>query len=638
MLNPKKKTEHLIYGDILIPPTGFPVLERAIATTFSLDISALVSCMIPLAFSDDVNSKLFQNKVSTLTALRNLSEKLIIFCDPSQIKSLKTRNKEFAILLEKMVLPVQLKKLEGEDVFPSFHPKFWLLQFADDKGNHCYRLIILSRNISYDKSYDISLVLDSYTEERKRGEPKRNFNKTKNILDFISYLSITAETSKTQKEQIIRLINDITDEQVCFKVEQPFDVEDFDFYPIYEQTFRSDKRLFDKTVLKQKGEYKKLFVMSPFITKDILLKLPKSLKNQTDDNHVKVITRQDSINKLENKDGISNIDFYVLNPDVISGEEQKIEDSPEAEDIAQKENEQYYLENLHDIHAKIFLTETSEKKQIFLGSANATNSAFNRNVEFMVRLSSKSNALSVDNFFKDLNIDNNMFIPAVEGKEETENIELQTRLENTLRTITHQRAKGFVECIDGSYSIMITFEEYQQFDSDIVVTLSPINSSENKLYAQKIKFEDIPVSSLSEFYYLKVSSKDNTKDISLERLIKIPTDNIPYEERDCQIINQIITNKEAFTEYVTLLLSQDSISTQLEMNEIKENSAKWKVSNSQMPLYETLLRASVTNPQAVLNLGKDIDLITNKEIVSDDFKQLYEQFRQIVSTMVDKRK
>ena len=49
-----------------------------------------------------------------------------------------------------------------------------------------------------------------------------------------------------------------------------------------------------------------------------------------------------------------------------------------------------------------------------------------------------------------------------------------------------------------------------------------------------------------------------------------------------------------------------------------------------MPLYETLLKASVINPQSVLSLGKDLELIKNKEIVSEDFKQLYDEFRKAI--------
>ncbi len=293
MLNPKRKSEHLIYGDILTPPAEYPILEKAIATTYSLDISALVSCMIPLAFSDDVNSRLFQNKVSTLTALRNLSEKLIVFCDPGQIKTLKTRNQEFAILLEKMIVPVMLEKVDN--VYPAFHPKMWLLQFSNAKKEHSYRLIVLSRNISYDRCYDVSLVLESYNEKRGKGVTERSFKKTKSVLDYINYLQSITEKSDEQSKIIADMLSEMETEQVGFKIDnQLFDGEDWDIYPIYQNTFRKDRKLFEKTILNNKDGYKKVFVMSPFISEDILELIQKSLvQRKTVDKKVKLITRQD---------------------------------------------------------------------------------------------------------------------------------------------------------------------------------------------------------------------------------------------------------------------------------------------------------------------------------------------------------
>lgn len=73
MIDPKK--DRLIYSDILKTPYGYH-LKKAVTTTYSLDVSALISCMIPLAFSEDTNNHLFKNKVSLFTAFRNLSKNL----------------------------------------------------------------------------------------------------------------------------------------------------------------------------------------------------------------------------------------------------------------------------------------------------------------------------------------------------------------------------------------------------------------------------------------------------------------------------------------------------------------------------------------------------------------------------------
>ena len=629
MLNPKKKTDHLIYGDILTAPAEYPNLEKAIATTYSLDISALVSCMIPLAFSDDVNSNLFKNKVSTLTALRNISEKLVVFCDPGQIKTLNTRNQEFAILLEKMIVPIQLEKVDN--IYPSFHPKMWLLQFSNEKREHFYRLIILSKNISYDKCYDVSIVLESNTEKRGKGATEKAFKKTKNLLSYLKYLQILVEKeiSTEQKTILEKMFSEIEDEQVGFNIDHQsklFEEDDWDIYPIYKDTFRKDRKLFEKTILSSKEGYKKILIMSPFVSDDILKNLQKSLVGRkTSEKRIKFITRQDSVNKLMKTD-YDDIEFYTINSNILSGNDYSLEDRPEDDQEIEIKNEEVVENNNYDIHAKFFLTETNEKKELFFGSANATNSAFNRNNELIIRLSSKSNFFNVNNFFKELNTDKgNMFLLS-ENKVTSEEDILQKKVEQIMREICHIKAKGNVIKTDEKYSVQIDFENDLSID-DVEIFISTLYGKHTKDFNQQIYFENLEVTDISEFYCLKVKCNVEDKEFQLERLIKIPTENIPYEERDSLLINQIITDKETFTEYVTLLLSQDSISTQLELSELKQISSKWNISNTQMPLYETLLKASVLNPSSVLALKKDIDLIQNKEVVSEEFKQLYEEFR-----------
>lgn len=629
MLNPKKKNEHLIYGDILTPPAESPILERAITTTYSLDISALVSCMIPLAFSDDVNSRLFQNKVSTLTALRNLSEKLIVFCDPGQIKRIKTRNQEFAILLEKMIVPVMLEKVDN--VYPAFHPKMWLLQFTNSKKEHSYRLIVLSRNISYDRCYDVSLVLESYNEKRKKGVTEQSFKKTRAVLDYLEYLNNITEKSDSQDILIRELLSEIQNEQVGFKIDsQVFDAEDWDIYPIYANTLRKDRKLFEKIVLNNKDGYKKILVMSPFISKDILEKLQSSLvQRKTIDKKIKLITRQDAVNRL-NAELLPDFDLYVLNPNVISGEEAKLDDNPEEDQEKQLNDEISDSEKLHDIHAKIFLTESKEENEFFIGSANATNSAFNRNNELVVRLKSTSNQMSVDSFFKEINTDKgNMFVPAELSNAETSDQTDEKEVEAAIREISHITSRGKVIKKGDKYTVEINFE-YIPDVKGVNISISPISVSLNKAIEKQVVFEEVELENISEFYSVSAEKLSSSGTIKIERLLKIPTDNIPYEERDSLLVNQVITDKESFTEYVTLLLSSDSISTQLELTELNQSAAKWKITNTQMPLYETLLKASVANPRAVLNLGKDMELINNKEIVTDEFMQLYKEFKKAI--------
>ncbi len=136
----------------------------------------------------------------------------------------------------------------------------------------------------------------------------------------------------------------------------------------------------------------------------------------------------------------SEFDFYVLNSSVISGEESKLDDNPEEDQEKQQNDDISNTEKLHDIHAKIFLTESKDGKEFFIGSANATNSAFNRNNELVIRLKSTSNIMSVDNFFKDVNTDKgNMFVPADLGVKVVEDKTIEKEVESVIRDLSQKQ-------------------------------------------------------------------------------------------------------------------------------------------------------------------------------------------------------
>ena len=57
-------------------------------------------------------------------------------------------------LLESSIFEVVLKKER------SFHPKVWLVKYIDSNGKALYRLIVLSRNLTFDRSWDVAVVLE----------------------------------------------------------------------------------------------------------------------------------------------------------------------------------------------------------------------------------------------------------------------------------------------------------------------------------------------------------------------------------------------------------------------------------------------------------------------------------------------
>ena len=168
MLNPNN--DRLDYGQVLAPPDNY-MLDFAIGTTYSLDLDALVGTCISLGLSEETDSDLMKN--------------------PNNITSLY-------ILLEKMVFQVSTSKRKEITKYPSFHPKFWLLKYVDERGTPLYRVVVLSRNLTFDRSWDVTFTMDGKVNGRKT-------LKTSPIVDFVSYLTSNLPSDENAKAKLKKI-------------------------------------------------------------------------------------------------------------------------------------------------------------------------------------------------------------------------------------------------------------------------------------------------------------------------------------------------------------------------------------------------------------------------------------------------
>ena len=142
------------YGQILTPPPGYE-LDFAVGTTYSLDLDALVGASLAMGLSEETDSALMNNPVCLLEALRSTGDKVALFCESGQIH-MPSRVTPLYILLEKMVFSVRPAKRRGIVAYPSFHPKFWLIRYKDANQHVFYRIVVLSRNLTFDRSWDVT--------------------------------------------------------------------------------------------------------------------------------------------------------------------------------------------------------------------------------------------------------------------------------------------------------------------------------------------------------------------------------------------------------------------------------------------------------------------------------------------------
>lgn len=597
------KQNRLSYGELLSPPPEF-ALQKALCTTYSLDLQTLVASTIALGLGEATDSELAKNPLNLLYALQKVIDKLLIFCDSSQIYSVESKKRNrFLGLLEKSVVPVSLKSksLRG---YPSFHPKCWILQYrhVSDEKRLKYKFIVLSRNLTFDRSWDVSVCLDGVENH----DSVVDFQ-TQRLIGFVEFLKNQIDANDSNAKYKYLFIDELIDvlSKAKFKTEDR-NFADFEILPIGTGSFdiNDDNLLINKNFVN-------ITVMSPFVSKSVIKHL---LCNKNSYYPQKLVTRESELYKI--KDLPRYFGVFCLQDHIVDGEEMT---SDSGNDSTMTE----------DIHAKIYFTQDSKgEKTLYLGSMNASDNGINRNVELMLKLTcanyspynfnTELELWGTNKYFKeiDFNIINFDEPPA-------QNNDFEKALKKLCRMDLSARV---IDLENGTYNVEISIPNYTDnglnlkiipfFAKGIVVEISSL-----------FVIEGLTFSQLSEFYI--ITDGDN------ERIIKISTEDMP-EGREQNIITSIISSKKKLSEYIAFILGDDALTSFAdEVLDIIDgeftddnNTNKTSPSDDMIPIYERMLKTSVTNPDRIREIESIIQMIDDENIVTSDFKRLYETFKK----------
>jgi len=176
MLNPNSRS---IYIDALRPPNGYE-FDYAIGTTFSLDLTSLLIIPLSMALYDYSGEEaITSNPIAVLDAVRNMADRFIVFCQSGRI-SMPKKDIRLFNFLEQSVVEANSPSENGV-----FHPKTWLLKFIGQSPDDIlYRFLCLSRNLTFDRSWDTILTL----EGKLRTDRRVAFSRNHPLGDFIQSL------------------------------------------------------------------------------------------------------------------------------------------------------------------------------------------------------------------------------------------------------------------------------------------------------------------------------------------------------------------------------------------------------------------------------------------------------------------
>ncbi|WP_354699054.1 hypothetical protein DSM112329_04758 [Paraconexibacter sp. AEG42_29] len=325
--------------DALRPDPGF-VLECAVGTTFSLDLDALLLAPLAFALFDVDAGSADADPIALLAAITSYARKMAIYTDAAHI-CVPSKERPLMQLLESTIRPIEMP--DG-----AFHPKVWALRYVTPDGERRHRVLVLSRNLTFDRSWDTVLRLD----EDPDATGDLNGRELETFLDYL----------RTRKPSSV--VDDLltTIGRVSFAPPPLFD--ELRFWPMLANGADPMRDVGASSVL----------VVSPFATSGRLAQLAPDAKRRA------LVTRSDTLTELGGHTLAPWHEVFVLRGEAI-------DDDPEHDEA---------IATLSGLHAKLYVFDDGRKRRIFTGSANATTASLARNIELVVELSSHDASTRVD--------------------------------------------------------------------------------------------------------------------------------------------------------------------------------------------------------------------------------------------------
>lgn len=610
----KPNSDRLDYGKLLTPPEGF-TMESAVGTSYSLDLDALVGVCMAMGLSTDPDSATLNNPIYLLEMLRRTGDRVTLFCQSGQIKVPSNRTSLY-ILLEKMVYQIQPQRSKTMGNMPSFHPKFWLVKYANKDGEKRYRLLVLSRNLTFDRSWDVSVCLDGKLVENV-------VEKSLPIADFVNYLrnSIRGDGANgngiQRRKMLLELISEL--HKVEFSTESK-QFHDFEFIPVGVPKENGTLYSMSETPLFA-STFRELLIMSPFLSSNVINEFNNRNKYMHDAEYL-LLTRRESLAKLQIEQ-CDKFKIYTMKDLVVDGEAAISETSDSGSEEEKNNCKQ-------DIHAKLYFWNKDSMSELYLGSLNASHSALNGNIECVVRLMSQGRYLRLSNLMNDLfggapdNKDNPFELtPLTEDLEQVDDI--QHKLEMKIKNLCQQSPRAFVEASDPNYSLRITFSGLKNVEG---ITIGPLLSYRDIEVVPEVIIDQLPLLQLSEFYRITAREGDQ----KVQRLVKIPTANIP-SNREEAVVQEVIKDTQTFYQYIAFLLADDYLISALEHSDMQKSLFK-KSSGMVMPaLYERMLQTAATSPDKFREIQYIMKMVKKDGVIPDGFIELYDAFRKAVGIL-----
>ena len=513
--------------DLLRPPSQYQ-LELAVLTTYTLDLDALLALPLAVLSQPDKSVEdLMKHPLHLIAALRDAGDRIHVFVDETGI-GIPDQGRKLVSTLESSVHPVRAPN------GGVFHPKVWLARFVpdDDDAPELLRLAILSRNLTFDCSWDIALASEAIIGGRR-------------LADSRPLGELIAELPNMAAKAGARLPKDVSDKvarlaeqarRTAFPAPEGFDS------PLRFHSFGIDSR--STGVWPPKNDASRVLAVAPFAVRygtDMMAALGRDGAERT------LVARPEELDRIL-PEALDKWSEVLVLSDPASGESAEEARRPSG------------------LHAKIIGVEHRGQVAWYFGSANLTRAALaesnraapddNRsNVEILACLTGRRHRCGIGQFvdkFRDL------CEPYNPGHAETE--EDDATLAEEKRQLL-QKAQGAVaqSVASGGLRVVCTpgedvwewcmVGEIGDMPKGVTVQVWPASIVEEPCDQRSWH---LPVSHLTAFVAFRVSVAEGVDDLRFA--MRLPAEGLP-SDRTTRILRSLIDNSPAnFLEFLKALL------------------------------------------------------------------------------------
>lgn len=588
-----------LYTDLLRPPPGFS-FDAGVGATYSLDLDTLLTVPLHLLLYSGAHTEeeLLEGEIGLLDGLRRISERLRLYSQRGRIQTPRGQRSLYG-LLEHVVVEVEPPAERG-----SFHPKFWLLRFRDgDEERVRLRLLVLSRNVTRDASWDVALQLEGAPGEDPRDENQE-------LVELVRRLPELAPRQDALTEVPGPDHGRLADQVARARWELP---EGFEAV------------VFHVTGLEWRGWLPalsdRLAVVSPFCTQRALRDLADTTGTATD-----LVSRPEELDELPAGSADAFERVYILDDRV---EEVDEEELPEAG---------------RGLHAKLYLAEKDGDTHLHLGSANATSAALldGRNVEVVAELAGPTGRVGG---IQDL-MDPDGFRallrewqrPETPPERDPDEVRAEEALEAARRTLSE--AELSIRCERREDRWRLVLESAAPFDLPGIRTLEawPVTVDRDRavdagplLQGEDVELNARALSSLTGLVAFRLQARAAEAGIGL--VLNLPVSGLPREERNAAVVRGIVRDQESFLRYLLLLLGEIEEETLLGGGDGSGLVGDgWGPAVDELPLLEELTRAYCRDParlEEIRELLADLEALAPDDPGDEAEPVVPEAFRRV---------